>query len=123
MTIIEAINRTDALKQNLFSQEQKVNWLSKVESMIKRLVIDTHEGGENAAFTGYDKNTPTETVLIVPEPYDELYLRFLEAQIDYHNREISSYNMSVELFDAAYQSFADFYNRTHLPKCGKKSFF
>ena len=44
MKIIEAINRIDSLKHNTYSNNEKLAWLSRLDSMVKRLIIDTHEG-------------------------------------------------------------------------------
>ena len=78
MTIIEAINRLDALKFNTYTQEDKVEWLSRLDSAVKLQIIDNHSGDESVPFTGYDENTPQNTVLLVPAPYDEVYLRWME---------------------------------------------
>ena len=50
MKIIEAIDTIDAQKHNTYSYREKVAWLSRLDGMIKRLIIDTHEGGENVIF-------------------------------------------------------------------------
>ena len=71
MTIIQAIHEIDAIKRNTFSESQKISWLSRLESMVKRLVIDTHEGGEDITFNGFDEQTDVDTELIMPEPYDQ----------------------------------------------------
>lgn len=115
MTIIEAINRSDALKSNIYPQEDKVDWLSRLDWMIKKQIIDTHQGADGVPFAGYDENTDLHTVLLVPTPYDEIYLRWLEAQIDYHNGEIEKYNVAITMFNTAYEGFERYYNRTHMP--------
>lgn len=119
MKIIEAINRIDSLKHNTYSMNEKVAWLSRLDSMVKRLIIDTHEDGEDITFTGYDDTTDPETELLVPAPFDEMYLRWLEAQIDYTNGEYDKYNNSILMYQAAYDGYANYYNRNHMPK-GKK---
>ena len=115
MKIIEAINRADALKFNNYTQQEKVAWLSALDGKIKAEIIDTHEG-EEVAFTGYDDNTPLDTVLLAPAPYDELYIRWIEAQVDYCNGEIGKYNNSINMFNTEYSQFNRWYNRTHKPK-------
>ena len=115
MKIIEAINEVDSLKPNTYSRSQKVAWLSRVDTMIKKHIIDTHEGAEAVSFSGYDDKTSVETVLLVPAPYDDLYLRWLEAQIDYYNGEYDKYNNSIEMYNTAFQSYQNHYNRTHTP--------
>lgn len=116
MTILEAINRQDGLRSNAYSVAQKVAWLSQVDAMVKQQIIDTHEGGENIAFSDYTTETPTDTVLLVPHPHDEMYLRFMEAQIGYHNGEIKKYNNAMALFNADFEAFAKHYKSTHMPK-------
>lgn len=115
MTLIEAISKIDNLKHNTYTHEDKVGWLSRLDGMVKTEILDTHEGGETA-FQGYDTDSDVETVLLVPAPYDEVYLRWLEAQIDYAGGEYNRFNNSMDMFQAAYQSYSNFYNRTHMPK-------
>ncbi len=115
MKIIEAIRRLDALKFNTYNQEDKVDWLSRLDSMVKKQIIDTHEGTEETTFTGYDDSTSLETVLLVPSPHDEMYLRWMEAQIDYNNGEYDKYNNAIILFKAAFEDYAAYYNQTHKP--------
>ena len=124
MTIIEAINKIDSLKYNTYSQEDKVDWLSRLDWMVKRQIVDTHEGGQTVFFTGYDADTDLHTVLLIPAPFDEIYLRWLEAQIDYTNGEMDKYNASIIMYNTAYEAFENYYNRNHMPvKKGKRFIF
>lgn len=115
MTIIEAINRIDALKHNTYTRKEKVEWLSRLDAMVKKFIIDTHEGDE-VIFTGYDDNTDINTELLVPAPFDEVYLRWMEAQIDYHNGEYEKYNNAIDMYNTAFNGYQNHYNRTHMPK-------
>lgn len=116
MTIMEAISLVDTLKVNTCSQDQKVQWLSRVDSMVKRLIIDVHEGADQVDFKGYNKDTDTRTELLVPEPFDEMYQRFLEAQIDLASGEIPKYNNAIELFNNSFREYSGYYTRTHMPR-------
>ena len=115
MKIIDAINQIDDLKHNTYGQSDKVLWLSRVDHMVKTQIIDTHEGSEDVYFTGYGDYTDLQTEMLVPAPYDELYLRWLEMQIDYANGEYTKYNNSAEMFNVSYKAFSNYYNRTHMP--------
>lgn len=115
MKIIDAIIRLDALKFNTYSQSDKVEWLSRLDSMVKRQIIDTHEGADAVTFTGYDDSTNLDTELLVPVPYDEMYLRWLEAQIDYHNGEYDKYNNAIIMFNTAFDAYRSYYNGIHKP--------
>ena len=122
MKIIEAIQKVDALKPNNYSQEDKIKWLSTLDGIIKREIIDTHEGAEEIEFNGYDLSS-LETELIVPAPYDDMYIKWLEAQIDYNNSEIGHYNNSMTMYNSAYANYERYYNRTHMPKGQKLKYF
>ncbi len=123
MKIIEAINRIDSLKHNTYTQNEKVAWLSRLDSMVKRLIIDTHEGWEEVSFSGYDDKTDVNTEMLVPAPFDEVYLRWLEAQIDYTNGEYDKYNNSILMYQTAYDGYANYYNRNNMPISRKNNYF
>ncbi len=123
MTIIEAINKIDSLKPNGYTQPDKVAWLSALDGIIKKEIIDTHEGSENVIFVGYDEETALDTVMLVPAPYDDVYVKWLEAQIDYANGDTAKYNNSMTMYNAAYYAFQRHYNRTHMPIGKSMKFF
>ena len=124
MTIIEAITRLDELKFNTYTQDDKVEWLSRLDSAVKLQIIDNHVGAENISFSGYNKDTPLNTVLLVPAPYDEVYLRWMEAQIDYHNGEYDKFNNSIVMYNTAFDNYQKYYIRTHKPvQTGRRFLF
>jgi hypothetical protein len=115
MTIIEAINRIDTLKPNSYTQQEKIKWLSTLDGIIKNEIIDTHKGGENISFNGYNENTLLTTELLVPAPYDEVYLYWLESKIDYYTGETQKYNNSISMFNTAYSNYEKIYTRDNMP--------
>ena len=123
MKIIDAISSLDSLKHNTYTRSDKIAWLSRVDWMVKKYIIDTHEGAEAVNFTGYGDSNDLQTELLVPAPYDEVYLRWLEAQIDYNNGEYNKYNTAIELFNTSFNAYQNYYNRTHLPLGKRFGFF
>lgn len=123
MTIAEAIQCIDNLKPNTYSEIDKIKWLSKLDGIVKKEIIDTHEGGDSVVFNGYDENTSTDTELIVKAPYDDIYTSWLETRIDYANGEYAKYNNSTTVFNTAYSAFASAYNREHMPIGTKAKYF
>lgn len=123
MTLREAIARADALRPNGFSYAQKLAWLSALDGAVTAEVINTHEGGEWVRFSGYTESTPPETALLIPPPYDEVYLRYMEAQMDYANGEYERFNNSNAMYTAAFTAYANHYNRTHMPRGEKKKYY
>lgn len=123
MKIIEAINKIDTLKPNNYTHSDKIKWLSNLDGIIKAEIIDTHEGGSSIEFNGYTDETLLETELLVPAPYDDIYVKWLESQIDYTNAEYGKYNNSSTAYNTAYSAFERYYNRTHMPIGRKLKFF
>lgn len=115
MTIAEAIQSINTLMPNSYSETEKIDWLSRLDGLVKREIIDTHEGYESVTFDGYTSSTETSTELLVPAPYDEMYIYWLESKINYHNLEYNKYNNSVEMFNTCYKNYANYYNRIHMP--------
>lgn len=115
MTLMGAINHVDAVKPNGYSPTEKIKWLSTLDGIIKTEIIDTHEGGESKTFKGYDEMTTLTQELLVPPPYDEIYIRYLEMQIDYANGELNKYNNTKVVYNQAFSDFENYYNRTHKP--------
>ena len=115
MTIREAIETADSLRPNAYSTEQKVQWLSVLDGQIQKEILSTHEGWAGA--TGaYTPQTDPDQQLLLPQPYAaEIYRFWLESRIDLANGELSRYNSSITLFNNAYLTFQDWYNRTHRP--------
>ena len=125
MTIHEAIAEVDALKPNTYGEKEKICWLSRLDSRIYEQIICTHEyneGEEEVEFNGYGEDDG-ETELLVGQPYDEMYIHWLEAQIDYNNMEYDNFNNANVVFESVYSSFRNAYNQSHLPKCSRKIFY
>ena len=122
MTIAEVISKVDALKPNTYTPEDKIGWLSNLDARVKTLVIDAHEHRDPVYFYGYDDMTDRETELLVKAPFDEMYLRWLEAMIDYHNSEDDRYNNAIILFNNIYENFERHYTRTHKPLSAGRRF-
>lgn len=123
MTIKEAINAIDSLKPNNYTQADKIRWLSNMDGMVKAEIIDTHQGWEDVVFNGYNENTSDATQLLVSAPYDDIYIKWLESQIDYNNAEYNKYNNSITAYNTIYSAFERYYNRTHMPNATKLNFF
>lgn len=67
MTIIEAINRLDKIKPNGYGQEDKIEWLSEIDGIVKQTVTDTHEVSLFTAFELLFKSPAVEKVSSVGE--------------------------------------------------------
>lgn len=125
MTILEAINEVDMLDPNQYTSAEKIKWLFRFDQQIKRDIYDTHEynEGESEPVLGTYDSDHTGTTLLVPAPYDEIYIHYLFALIEYFNREIEQYNNRAEMLRSFYDSFRNDYNARHMPKSVKKMYY
>lgn len=112
MKICEAIRQTDELKPNQYSDEQKIRWLAELDGKIVKELIDAKSGEKSTAFEGYNEDTDTNTELLVPEPYSNLYVLWLMSKIDFFNAEYDRYNNSAMAFNEAYEGYWGYYSRT-----------
>lgn len=118
MTIQEAINWVDEKKHNVYSREDKLVWISKVEAMAEDLAARYGIKVQSPIATGnYEDN------LLIPAPYDQLYLRWLEAQIDYTNQEYLKYNNAIAVFNTLWKDYANWFCRNHVHPDGRFRFF
>lgn len=120
MTIMEALHRIDVLKPNSYSNPEKIKWLSILDGIIKTEIIDTHEGGEGVVFDGYEADVELTKELLVPAPYDDIYIHWLQTHIDYTNGEYGKYNNSMAMYNTSYVAYENHYNRTHMPISAKR---
>ena len=123
MKISEVIAAVEELRGSEATPEEQTRWLSRLDQRIKLEVLDRYEGSENLVFEGYTEDTSGDTELLVPAPYDELYLYHLEAEIHYRNEEMTRYNIAITRFNELYEAFRKHYNRTHSAKSVKIRYF
>ena len=112
MTIREAIDKADALKPNQFTEEEKMSWLNALDAQIHEDIIKTHRGWDHKEFKKYES---AEDALIVPFPFEEVYVSFLKMKFDDENGDTQRYNNSAAMYNAHYDAFAKDYNKKHLP--------
>lgn len=123
MTIAQAISLADNLEENRFPIEAKIKWLAILDGKVWKEVIATHELPEDWIPLPYDydfaevyeDSDPNDTRLLVLEPYTDVYIWYLQAQIQLLNGDTARYNQSILMFNNAFQSFQDAWNREHLP--------
>lgn len=123
MKISEAIALTDELKPNQYPLSLKVRWLSRLDGQIFNEVVMRYEGAPEEGFTPYsDENTEAE--LLVPFPYaEEVYIPYIQSQIDKENGETAKYNQSASAYNSGYQRYTAWYTRNHMPLGGRRFLF
>lgn len=116
MTIQEVIERVDELAPNQYSEEQKMHWLSDFDAKVFHEVFLTHERG-CGVMCPFDTYEDAEKDLLIPAPYaSDVYCYYLLSRIAESNAEIQKYNLYSTLFNEAYKTFSDWYNRNRMPR-------
>ena len=128
MTVQQMITRVDELRPNMQSRGIKIAALSELDGLIWRELIEKHwmTGKEYEAcekdehgrpvMPEYDLDTDMGETLLVPAPYDNIYVYWLMSKIDEQTLEQEKYNNDRAMFNAAWESFSDYWTRNHMPK-------
>ena len=108
-TLQQALTRIDAICPNAWDETAKLLWLNECESMIQTRILGT---APEQCIT-YDADTDRSTKLLVPAPFDRLYVYYVIAMCDYAAHETAHYADSMILFNAALDEYAKWYQRTN----------
>ena len=118
MTVMAALTAIKNIKPNQYDDATLTRWLAELDARIYEDVILSHETGE--AFK--PPHSPDvlladqSTTLLVPFPHDDVYVKWMGAQIDYNNAEFDRYNNGMAMYNAGLQAFVDSFNRAYMPK-------
>lgn len=122
MTVSEAITVTERAMPGAATREEKLRWLTEVDGTVKAEILDGYEDG-GADAVSYGEDTPPDTVLLIPPPYDSAYLFYIESRTELAQGEYERYNNAVMMFSAELAAFRNEYNRTHTHKSEKLKFY
>ena len=122
VTLDEVLEGIDCLKPNSYGRGEKIAWLSSLDGEIFREVILTHEG-QCEAFSPYGLGDGARTML-VPEPYGrEMYLAWLEFHMEHYNGDTVRANNAMDRAMTQLKAFNRWYNRTHMPRGGRRKYW
>lgn len=139
MTVAGLIEQYNFERPNHIQDEIKVNWLKKCERMLINEVFLMHEHPLEAESTvnlrvsgstlivasagTFEEHIDTfdmDTVLIAPEPYDDLYMYFLDQRIAFNQNDTKRYNVAVDKYNEALLQYQQYFNRMY-PTVKRKS--
>lgn len=124
MNIEQAIAKCDEINPNTVDEVTKIKWLSQLDGVVKSEIFDNYERNDTDAdisdFSGYDESTVRSTALLVPFPYDDIYVNYLVAQVYLFMGENTKYNNYATIYESERETYERYYARTHRPKGPKK---
>lgn len=107
MTVNEALAKVKDRKPNAYSDESLNDLLNECEAMVQRELLLTVPD----EIIQYDFPDDRDTELILPRPYDALYVTYIIMMIQYEQEEYNAYNNSNAMFMSQYSSAKAYYNR------------
>ena len=111
MTPNKVIEIVDRVKPNSYTDEDKLRWINELDGMVQRLVM------KRAEVEQYTYPNDLDRELLIPAPYDEdLYTLYVQAKIDFYNREYTHYNNTATMFELRYDAYKKDYIRNHRAK-------
>ena len=124
MTIQGALDMLDSMRPNMMERSVKISFLNNIEHLIHDEMVMRHEHtAAQETAPEYDDDTDGGTELLIPSPYDMLYVYWLMCQIDHVNMEYDKYNNDRTPFETAYDTAGDWYTRTHMPLQAGREFY
>ena len=124
MTVVGMIEQYNLERPNSVEDNVKKEFLRKCEANIIDSVILLYEPKEGEMtmeeLEEHLDNFGYDTELIVKEPYDDIYIQFLDQRISLNNNDKARYNMAARLFDNTFLVFKQKYNREHFPRQTRK---
>lgn len=106
-TINKVMEQVDGVTLNTFDEEAKFQWLSNLDGMISRVVM------EQAEPVTYEYPNDMDRTLLAGYPFEDLYTLYLKAMIEFYNREYDDYNNSMLMFNERLEQYKAWYIREH----------
>ena len=117
MYVCDAIQKAKQLRSSEVSTDTMVQWLAALDGKIWTEIIcqyDEHTPAAMPTYGIYDADPEEETNLLIPAPYDQIYIDYLLMRIDLENDDYERYNNRAVLFNEQYQAYVNYYNREHI---------
>ena len=107
MTIETCMNLVDSMMPNGVEPAVKLRFLGEIEGRVR---VELHGESPDGEYD-FDGKTPVDTELCVPHPFDQLYLLYVMAMMDYVSGAVSRYENGAAMFNTAYQSYGKWLKR------------
>lgn len=103
MTLKQAIDKVNAFKPNTLTDDQKTDILTTAEGGV-RAIVNKIEGTDSPNLK-YRYEKDQNALLTAVSPYDELYVFYLAAMIDYWNGEWDGYQTGMIMYNNLLNEF------------------
>lgn len=108
----KVIEMVDSVLPNAYREEEKLQWLSDLDGMVQRVAWQLP--AEETVTYSFPEDLDRE--LLIPPPFDNVYVLYVRAMIDFHNNELEKYNASAQMFFSRFEDYKKAYLRENVPK-------
>ena len=98
----EIISNVNSVKNSPFTDAQKLDWLSALDGQINADLLHAQD---------YSQPKSLDDEILVPEPYDKMYVVYLMAQIDFYQGEYERYNAEISRFQTMLNNYSAYHQR------------
>lgn len=110
MTPNKAIERVNSVSVDVYSDENKLQWISELDGMVRRTVFQETE------YEPYKYPEDMDKELLVPAPFDGVYETYIMTKVAFHNQEWKKYNNMAVTFHSTLDDYRKAYIRENRPK-------
>jgi len=107
MTIESCMKLVDAMLPNRVEDSVKLRFLGEIEGKVKVELLGESPDGAN----DFNEDTPAETHLCAPHPFDQIYILYVMAMVDFVGGDTARYESGAATFNAAYQGHGKWLKR------------
>lgn len=119
MILSEIIARYDNERKNTEDKSVKQRWVEELERIVLDDVILTHQNEiENP--DEYFDDWGDSKELLIPMQYAEVYINYIDMKMQLKLNQLQKYNSASTLFNNAYLTYQQWFNRHNKPLSTKK---
>lgn len=109
MTLKQVIEEVDRQKPNAFTNDEKTQFVANCEIQVAEEIfgVDAPE---------YDWTGDQNTELLLKAPFEDVYILYVMAQIDFRNGDYGRYNNELSQFDQRFTDAQAWNLRRHKPR-------
>lgn len=115
MTVPEVLMEIGRVKPHQYTPDTLTRWLSELDGRVWEDLLSNYLPEEQKPAFPYSGGDAL-TQLLIPFPHDDIYIKWLTAQIDFHNGDFERYNNAMMMWQEQYQGYLDSYTRSHKGK-------
>lgn len=90
-------------------------WINEIEGQVIEDIAN-RSLDYDIKFQLFDYQEDLGRELFIPDRFQDVYMNYVDAKINFINQETERYNNSVVMFNAAYDSYESWFRREHKQK-------